>query len=165
MNYEAADDGFRSTADLADDLGDGVRSCDIQFQRYGRHDRFRGIIETVRCDEDNVLVRELLSTPAEGRVLVVDGSGSLHRALMGDQMAKLAIANAWAGIIINGAIRDAAALADMDISIKALGTNPRKSLKLRDGEVGVPVSFGGVTFSPGETISSDHDGIVIIGRP
>jgi len=158
----SADGNFRSTADLADDHGEDIRSCDLQFQQFGRRTHFSGRIATVRSGEDNVLIREMLGQPAAGRVLVADGGGHLHRALMGDEMAKLAIDNGWAGVVINGAVRDAAVLADMDISIKALGTNPRKSLKQRTGEVGVPVEFGGVTFADGEFLVSDEDGIVVI---
>ncbi|WEG08783.1 ribonuclease E activity regulator RraA [Microbacterium horticulturae] len=154
---------FQSTADLADHYGDDVRSCDLQFRRFGRRSRFSGSITTVRSREDNVLLREVLAEPAHGRILVVDGGGSLHRALMGDEMARLAIDNGWAGIVICGAVRDAAVLDEMDISIKALGTNPRKSLKNRTGEAGVPIEFGGVTFVEGESLVSDEDGIVVIG--
>ena len=160
MSVDGSD--FRATADLADDQGDAVRSCDLSFQSFGARRRFAGRIETVQCKEDNVLVRELLSTPAEGRVLVVDGGGSIRRALLGDEMAKIAITNGWAGVIINGAIRDSAVLNGMDIAIKAIGTNPRKSLKQREGTVGAPLEFGGVVFNRGELLVSDEDGIVVL---
>ncbi len=153
---------FIVTADLADRYGDAVRSCETQFRRFGGRSRFSGRIATVRCLDDNVLVRELLSQPADGRVLVVDGGASLHRALMGDDMANLAAGNGWAGIVIHGVVRDSVALAGIDIGIKALGTNPRKSLKQREGVIGSVLEFGGVSFIPGEMLVSDEDGIVVI---
>lgn len=153
---------FRSTADLADEHGEEVRSCDVPFRRFGRLTHVEGTIATVRCGDDNVLIRDLLGQPSGGRVLVADGGGGLHRALMGDEMARLAMENDWKGIVIYGAVRDAGVLGSMDISIKALGTNPRKSLKQGTGEVGVPLEFGGVTFVEGEFIVSDEDGIVVV---
>jgi regulator of ribonuclease activity A len=94
-------------------------------------------------------------------VLVVDGQGSLHTALVGDLIAGLAQANGWAGLVVNGAVRDVEALAALDIGIKALGSNPRKSAKLGAGQVDAPVIFGGVTFRPGAQLYSDEDGVVV----
>jgi regulator of ribonuclease activity A len=95
-------------------------------------------------------------------VLVIDGAGSLHTALVGDVIAQLAHDNGWAGLVVHGAVRDAAALRDIDIGIKALGTNPRKSSKTGAGERDVAVSLGGVTFVPGDLAYSDEDGIVVV---
>ena len=153
---------FRPTADLVDDIGDGVRSCDLQFGQYGGRPQFAGFVSTVRCLEDNALLKSVLSEPGEGRVLVVDGAGSLHTALVGDVIAELARANGWSGLILNGAVRDAATLRTLDIGIKALGTNPRKSSKTGAGQRDVVVSFGGVSFAPGEMAFSDEDGIVVV---
>ncbi|MCB0924829.1 MAG: ribonuclease E activity regulator RraA [Mycobacterium sp.] len=153
---------FRPTADLVDDIGDGVRSCDLQFGQYGGRPQFAGFVSTVRCLEDNALLKSVLSEPGEGRVLVVDGAGSLHTALVGDVIAELARANGWSGLILNGAVRDAATLRTLDIGIKALGTNPRKSSKTGAGQRDVVVSFGGVSFAPGEMTFSDEDGIVVV---
>ncbi len=154
---------FRATADLVDDIGDAVRSCDLQFGQYGGRTQFAGPVSTVRCFEVNALLKSVLSEPGDGRVLVVDGAGSLHTALVGDVIAELARSNGWTGLILHGAVRDAATLRTLDIGIKALGTNPRKSSKTGAGERDVVVSFGGVSFAPGETVFSDDDGIVVVG--
>ncbi|MEZ0073516.1 ribonuclease E activity regulator RraA [Planotetraspora sp. GP83] len=150
-----------ATADLFDAHGDALSSCVTQFRSYGSRTRFSGQIATVRCLEDNALVKQVLATPGQGRVLVVDGGGSLRTALMGDLIAASAVKNGWSGVIINGAVRDTVALAALDLGVKALGSNPRKSAKHGLGEVGVPVSFGGVTFTPGEWLYSDEDGVVV----
>lgn len=153
---------FTATADLVDSIGPDVRSCDVQFRQFGGRTQFAGPITTVRCFEDNALLKSILSQPNAGGVLVIDGGGSLHSALVGDLIAELARSNGWAGLIINGVVRDAAALRGIDIGIKALGTNPRKSSKTGDGERDAEVSLGGVTFVPGDTAHSDDDGIVIV---
>ena len=152
---------FRPTADLVDDIGPDVRSCDTQFRQLGGRTEFAGRIHTVRCFQDNALLKSVLSQPGDGAVLVIDGAGSLHTALVGDVIAELGRANGWAGLIVHGAVRDAATLRTLDIGIKALGTNPRKSSKTGAGERDVPVTFGGVTFRPGDVVHSDDDGIVI----
>lgn len=152
----------RATADLVDEIGSDVRSCDLQFGQYGGRTQFAGPISTVRCFQDNALLKSVLSEPGAGGVLVIDGNGSLHSALVGDVIAELARTNGWTGLIINGAVRDAATLRTLDVGIKALGTNPRKSTKTGAGERDVTVTFGGVTFAPGEIAYSDDDGIVIV---
>lgn len=154
---------FRPTADLVDDIGADVRSCDVQFRQFGGRAQFAGRISTVRCFEDNALLKSVLSQPGDGGVLVVDGAGSLHTALVGDVIAELARSNDWTGLIIHGAVRDAAVLRTLDIGIKALGTNPRKSTKTGTGERDGVVEFGGVAFVPGEIAYSDDDGIVVVG--
>lgn len=153
---------FRPTADLVDEIGPDVRSCDMQFRQFGGLSQFAGPIVTVRCFQDNALLKSVLSDPGEGRVLVVDGGGSLHTALVGDVIAELGRSNGWAGLILNGAVRDAAVLRTLAIGIKALGTNPRKSAKSGAGERDVPVSFGGVEFRPGDLAFGDDDGIVLV---
>jgi regulator of ribonuclease activity A len=153
---------FRPTADLVDDIGADVRSCDVQFQQFGGRTQFAGPISTVRCLEDNALVKSVLSTPSAGGVLVIDGAGSLHTALVGDVIAELARSNGWSGLIVHGAVRDVSALRTIGIGIKALGTNPRKSSKTGAGERDVTVELGGVTFVPSEIAYSDDDGIVVV---
>jgi len=153
---------FRPTADLVDDIGDDVRSCDMQFRQFGGRIQFAGPISTVRCFQDNALLKSVLSEPGDGGVLVIDGAGSLHTALVGDVIAQLAHDNGWAGLVVHGAVRDAAALRGIDIGIKALGTNPRKSTKTGAGERDVALSLGGVTFVPGDLAYSDDDGIVVV---
>jgi regulator of ribonuclease activity A len=152
----------RPTADLVDEVGPDVRSCDLQFTQYGGKSEFAGPLTTVRCFQDNALLKSVLSEPGNGGVLVIDGDGSLHTALVGDLIAGLGVDNDWAGLIINGAVRDAAALSTLPIGIKALGTNPRKSNKTGDGQRDVAVEFGGVVFAPGEIAYSDDDGIVVV---
>ncbi len=153
---------FRPTADLVDSIGPYARSCDLQFRQFGGRREFAGPISTVRCFQDNGLLKSVLSQPGAGGVLVIDGGGSLHAALVGDVIAELARSNGWAGLVINGAVRDAAALRGIDIGIKALGTNPRKSTKTGDGKRDVEISLGGVTFLPGEVAYCDDDGIVVV---
>ncbi|WNG87365.1 ribonuclease E activity regulator RraA [Mycobacterium sp. ITM-2016-00317] len=154
----------RPTADLVDDIGPDVRSCDLQLRQYGGREQFAGPITTVRCFEDNALLKSVLSEPGDGGVLVIDGGGSLHTALVGDVIAELGRTNGWSGLIVNGAVRDAATLRTLDIGIKALGTNPRKSTKTGRGERDVAVEFGGVVFVPGHVAHSDDDGIVVIAE-
>lgn len=152
----------RPTADLVDEIGPDARSCDLQLRQFGGRTLFAGPIQTVRCFQDNALLKSVLSEPGDGSVLVIDGNASVHTALVGDVIAELGRANGWAGLIINGAVRDAATLRTLDIGIKALGTNPRKSTKTGAGQRGVPVTFGGVTFAPGEYAYCDDDGIVVV---
>ncbi|KAB2341271.1 ribonuclease E activity regulator RraA [Actinomadura rudentiformis] len=153
-----------ATADLIDDFGDELQSCETQFRQYGAHAAFGGPIATVRCFRDNGLVKQLLNTPGDGRVLVVDGGGSLASALMGDMIAASAVKNGWAGVVINGAVRDVAVLRTLELGVKALGSNPRKSAKDGAGEVDEPLAFGGVEFRENDWLYSDEDGIVVAAR-
>ena len=155
---------FRPTADLVDDIGPDVRSCDTQFRQFGGRAQFAGPISTVRCFQDNALLKSVLSEPGNGRVLVVDGGGSLHTALVGDLIAELGRSNGWAGLILNGAVRDAATLRNLDIGIKALGTNPRKSAKTGSGERDVIVLVGGIDFAPGDLALRDDDGTFVFAE-
>lgn len=150
-----------TTADQYDEHGDAWSSCHLQMQQLGRRLVFCGPIVTVACFQDNALLRSVLGEPGDGRVLVVDGRGSLETALMGDKIARLGADNGWSGAIINGVVRDRIALADIDLGIKALGSNPRKSAKTGAGERDVEVTFGGVTFRPGDVAWSDEDGILV----
>ena len=152
----------RATADLVDEIYPDVRSCDLQLQNYGGRTMFAGRITTVKCFQDNALLKSILSTPGDGGVLVVDGDGSLHTALVGDIIAGLAYDNGWSGVVVNGPVRDASTLRTIDVGIKALGTNPRKGTKTGAGERDVEVTFGGVTFIPGDIAYCDEDGIVVV---
>lgn len=154
-------DEFIATADLADEIGPEIRSCDTQFRQFGGHPTFAGRITTIRCFQDNLLVKQTLSEPGDGGVLVVDGAASVHTALVGDVIADLGIDNGWSGVIVNGAVRDSATLRTLGIGIKALGTNPRKSTQTGSGERNVALEIGGVVFTPGEMVYSDEDGIVV----
>lgn len=156
---------FIPTADLVDIIGETVRSCDTQFQNFGGVTDFCGPITTIRCFQDNGLVKQVLNTPNPGGVLVVDGYSSVHTALMGDLIAAAGVENGWAGVVILGAIRDSAAVRTMEFGCKALGTNPRKSAKTGEGEKDVVLNFGGVDFVPGHTLYADADGIVVAELP
>jgi regulator of ribonuclease activity A len=150
-----------TTADLVDEFDSRLSSCETQFRQFGGRRAFHGRITTVRCFQDNVLLKKSLAEPGAGRVLVVDGGGSLGTALLGDMIATIGLKSRWAGIVVNGAVRDTVALAKMDIGLKAIGSNPRKSGKTGAGEVDVSVTFGGATFAPGHWLYSDDDGIVV----
>lgn len=151
-----------STADLWDDHPDDAVTCELQFRRFGGLAAFSGEISTVRSPEDNVLIKRCVSSPGNGRVLVVDGGGSFRCALVGDNVAGLALENGWSGIVINGCVRDVEALSRLPIGVSALGSNPRPSAKNGVGEVDVPVTFGGATFTPGARLYADPDGILVL---
>ena len=150
-----------NTADLYDERGEELASIALQFQSLGGRSHFSGPVRTIRCFEDNALVKSTLATPGNGAVLVVDGSGSLRTALMGDMIAASAVANGWAGVVINGAIRDREAIAELPLGVKALGSNPRKSAKAGAGETDVDLLIDGVTIRTGATIWCDPDGILV----
>ncbi|TJY69111.1 RraA family protein [Arthrobacter sp. CAU 1506] len=151
------------TADLYDERGDELASVSLQFGNFGGRAAFSGPVRTISCFQDNGLVKSVLNSPGDGAVLVVDGGGSLETALMGDMIASAAVANGWSGVIINGAVRDRSALAQLPLGVKALGSNPRKSAKQSRGETDVPVAIGGVVFRPGATVHADLDGILVDG--
>ncbi len=131
------------------------------FRSYGGRAAFGGPIATLKLFEDNSLVRQALSQPGNGGVLVVDGGGSLRCALVGDQLAQLGVKNGWAGIVVYGCIRDSRAIDDMDIGVFALATHPLKSIKKNVGEAGLAVTFGGVTFVAGDHLYADEDGVIV----
>ena len=154
-----------ATADLSDAYSERVQIAEPIFRQYGGQAQFHGLIATVKLFEDNVLVRQLLESTGNGRVLVVDGGGSLRCALVGDMLAQLAIDNGWAGFIIYGCIRDTAVIADMPIGIRALNAHPRKSVKRGEGVMDIPVHFAGVNFQPGHHLYADADGILVASTP
>jgi len=157
------------TPDLCDafeaELGKSVRVVAPMFRRYGGKTGFCGQIVTLKLFEDNTLVRETLGGNGQGKVLVIDGGGSLRCALVGDQLAILARDNGWQGIVVYGCIRDSGDIAGIDLGIRALDTHPQKSLKKGIGERDLAVTFGGVTFTPGEWLYADEDGILVASKP
>jgi regulator of ribonuclease activity A len=159
---EPASYGLTATADLCDAHADAVQVCDPLFRDYGGVTAFSGTIVTVRCFEDNSRVRETLESDGRGRVLVVDAGGSLRCAMLGDNLAQLALDHGWAGVVMYGCVRDAAVLSTLPLGVKALATHPRKSEKRGEGEVNVPVRFGGVTFVPGQRLYADEDGVIVL---
>jgi len=150
-----------ATADLCDELGAALQVAAPLLHDFGRRSAFGGPISTLRVFEDNTLVRATLESNGRGRVLVVDGGGSTRCALLGDRLATLAVEHGWAGVVIHGCVRDAAALAGVELGIRALATSPRQSGKGGAGEREVAVSFAGVTFHPGHHLYADADGIVV----
>jgi regulator of ribonuclease activity A len=151
----------RGTADLYDQHGEKLRVMAPIFRDFGAQPAFDGAVVTLKVFEDNSLVRNHLEQPGHGRVLVVDGGGSMRCALVGDQLAKLGCDNGWAGIVVYGCVRDSAALTLMPIGIKALATNPRKSVKKGEGSVNVTLRFAEVSVVSGDYLYADADGIVV----
>lgn len=152
------------TTDLCDEYESLVQVAEPLFRDYGGVKPFWGQMVTVRVFEDNVLVRKTLETDGQQRVLVVDGGASTRCALLGDQLAQLAYENGWAGIVINGCIRDSAEITHISVGVKALATVPKKSRKEGIGECDVPVDFAGIKFSPGGYLYADEDGIIVADR-
>lgn len=156
---------IRSLPDLCDAHGDLIQVAEPLFRDFGALRAFHGPVTTIRCHEDNLLVRSTLETPGGGRVLVVDGGGSLRRALVGDQLGSLMIRNGWAGVLVFGAVRDVEVLATMPVAVRGLGVIPVPPHKLGGGERDVPVSFAGVRFSPGDWLYADENGLLVSPRP
>ena len=156
---------MKSTPDLCDAYEGGIAALDPMFTNYGGREAFSGPCATVKCFEDNSRIKELVATPGEGRVIVVDGGGSLRRALVGDMVAATALSNGWVGFIVYGCIRDVEMLATMDIGLQALASHPIKTDKKGVGELDVPVTFAGVTIHPGDFIAADDNGIVVSPVP
>lgn len=154
-----------STADLCDAHEGKIRVAAPIFRSYGGKTSFHGRIATLKLFEDNGLVRQILDTPGEGRVLVIDGGGSLRSALLGDQLAAFAVNNSWAGIIIWGCIRDSVAISNMDLGVLALATHPQKTVKKNHGDIDIPVAFAGVHFIPDEWLYADPDGVIVAAAP
>ena len=151
----------KSTPDLCDDYPELVRVLDPIFSNFGGRERFSGPLVTVKCFEDNSVVKELVGTPGEGRVLVVDAGGSMRRACLGDMLAEQASVNGWAGLVIYGCIRDVDEIMATDIGVQALGTHPMKTDKKGIGELGISVTFAGVTFSLGDYVYADNNGVIV----
>jgi regulator of ribonuclease activity A len=149
------------TTDLCDKYPDAVRVAEPGFSDFGGASYFSGSIQTIKCHEDNSLVRKALETDGDGKVLVVDGGGSMRCALLGDMLGDLAIKNKWQGIIVYGCVRDSAALELLPLGIKALDTIPLKSNKRNEGQENIAVHFAGVSFVPGEYVYCDADGIIV----
>ena len=150
-----------ATTDLSDDHEGEVVHVDPIFLDYGGRMAFHGPMTTLKLFEDNALVRAAVEGPGDGRVLVVDGGGSMRCALVGGNLAKLAAQNGWAGIVIFGCVRDRDELEAELVGIKAIGHHPRKSVKRGSGEADIPVTFAGATFTPGDWLYADRDGIIL----
>ena len=154
-----------ATTDLSD-AAPHAQVCDPLFLSWGGRASFHGTIATLKVFEDNTMVRDAVEHPGNGRVLVVDGGGSLRCALFGGNLAVLAAENGWAGVVVNGAVRDVDELDAQPIGVRALAAHPRRSEKgMHSGRSGVPVIFAGVVFRDGEWLCADRDGIVVLPSP
>jgi regulator of ribonuclease activity A len=156
---------MKPTADIYDIFSEQLQVAAPLFRDFGGRLQFSGPVLTLKVFEDNSFVRAALEEPGDGRILIVDGGGSLRCALLGDQLAELGVRNGWNGIIVYGCVRDSQSLAELDIGIKALATNPRKSVKRNLGERDVGVRFAEVEFKPGDYVYADPDGILISETP
>ncbi len=150
--------------DLCDAHGDDVAVLEPMFSSFGGVEAFGGPAVTVKCFEDNSLVGEQVALPGKGRVLVVDGGGSLRCALLGDNLAQKASDNGWAGVIVYGCVRDVEILAEIDLGVQALAPHPRKSVKKGVGELDVPVTFAGTTIRPGDHVYADANGVICASK-
>ena len=155
-----------ATCDLCDshktDSDGAFRVLPPVFRDFGGRRRFAGPISTVKCFEDNTLVKAALDEPGQGRVLVVDGGASLRRALVGGNLGAAAARNGWAGVLVDGAVRDVAELAALDVGIRALAPMPLPTEKRNEGQRDVPVVIQGVIVRPGDWLYADEDGIVVM---
>lgn len=152
------------TCDLCDENPDDVRVLEPMLSQFGGRECFGGEIVTVKCFEDNSRVKETLGTPGAGRVLVVDGGGSLRCALLGDMIGEDAVKNGWEGVIVYGCVRDVDALGTLDLGVQALAAIPLKSNRRGEGQKDIPVTFGGVTFRSGEYVYADNNGVVVSAK-
>ena len=152
------------TSDIYDAAEHEVASLDLQLESLGARRQFHGRIRTVSCLHDNGLVKSIANEPGHGQVLVVDGGGSLHSALMGGNIATAFADNGWAGVIIHGAVRDRHEINALDLGVKALGSNPRKSAKDGVGVRDIPVTIGNVEFTSGAMVYADEDGVIVYDR-
>lgn len=154
------------TCDICDANEGKVRVMQgLHWRSFGGRDSFAGQAVTVKCFEDNSRVKEILNSDGAGKLLVVDGGGSLRMALMGDMIAESAVQHGWSGVLIHGACRDVDALAKLDIGVLALGCVPLKSVRRGEGQQDIPVTFGGVTICPGDYVYIDNNGVVVAAEP
>ena len=153
-----------STPDLSDEAPE-ARAVELQFGNYGAIRQFAGEVVTIKCHEDNSLVKACVDEPGAGRVIVVDGGGSMRRALLGDMLAEKAAVNGWAGLVINGVIRDVDQIGEMALGVQALGTCPVKTEKLGVGQRDVVITIGAVDIAPGDYIYADNNGVLVSKKP
>ncbi|NQZ30350.1 MAG: putative 4-hydroxy-4-methyl-2-oxoglutarate aldolase [Oceanospirillaceae bacterium] len=151
--------------EICDIHADTVRILTPMLQNFGAKDTFYGEIVTLKTFEDNSKIREQVALDGTGKVLVVDGGGSMRHAMLGDLLAKKAADNGWSGIIIHGCIRDVNAIAEIGLGVQALGVHPLKTDKRGLGDVNVPINFGGVSFHPGEYVYADNNGVLVSKEP
>lgn len=149
------------TPDLCDEYPDLVQVLTPMLQNFGGVESFGGEIVTVKCYEDNSIVKEQVGQPGHGKVMVVDGGGSMRNALLGDMLAEKAAENGWEGLVIYGCIRDVDVIRKTQLGVQAISTNPRKTEKRGIGDLNIPVTFGGITFVPGQFVYADNNGVIV----
>ncbi len=152
------------TPDLCDDYPGLIRVAEPMFKSYGGKEFFGGEIVTIKCFEDNSLVKDQVALAGHGKVLVVDAGGSMRRACLGDQLAEAAVNNGWQGILMYGCIRDVADIKTLNLGVQALGAHPMKTEKKGVGELNVSVRFAGVSFHPGEFVYADQNGVIVSAK-
>jgi regulator of ribonuclease activity A len=153
-----------STPDLSD-ASPQARAIELPLRNYGKHRHFCGRVVTIKCHEDNSLVKACVDEPGDGRVIVVDGGGSCRRALLGDMLAEKAASNGWSGLVINGVIRDVDEIAATELGVQALGSCPVKTEKLGVGQRDVSLHFGGIVIEPGDYLYADNNGVLVSKQP
>ncbi len=158
-----------ATCDLCDahknDISGNFRVLPPVFRSFGGVQKFSGAVVTVKCFEDNTLVKEAVDSAGAGRVLVVDGGASLRRALLGGNLGAAAARNGWSGVVIDGCVRDVAELAQCSVGIRALAAMPMPTEKRQEGQREVVVQIQGVSVRPGDWLFADEDGIVLMRQP
>jgi regulator of ribonuclease activity A len=150
-----------SIPDLCDDFPNELQVLEPLFSDYGDKEKFSGEVVTIKCFEDNSLVKKTLGTDGTGKVMVVDGGGSLRRALLGDMLAAMAVNNGWQGLVINGCVRDVEILKTIKLGVRALNCHPVRSEKRNEGQLNAPVAFAGANIEPGQYLYADENGIVV----
>jgi regulator of ribonuclease activity A len=150
-----------SIPDLCDDFPNELQVLEPLFSDYGDKEKFSGEVVTIKCFEDNSLVKKTLGTDGTGKVMVVDGGGSLRRALLGDMLAAMAVDNGWQGLVINGCVRDVEILKTIKLGVRALNCYPVRSEKRNEGQLNAPVAFAGANIEPGQYLYADENGIVV----
>ena len=149
--------------DICDDFLSELQILEPLFTEFGGKEKFSGEIVTIKCFEDNSFVKQTLATDGHGKVLVVDGGGSLRCALLGDMLGAMAAKNGWQGVLVNGCVRDVEILKDIDIGVRALSAYPLKSEKRNEGQFNIALHFACADFKPGQYLYADENGIVVAG--
>ena len=150
-----------STPDICDEFPADLQVLEPLFSEYGDSEQFSGEVVTIKCFEDNTLLKQTLGTDGSGKVMVVDGGGSLRRALLGDILAAMAADNGWQGVVINGCVRDVEILKTIRLGVRALNSHPVRSDKRNEGQLNVPLAFAGANIKPGQYIYADENGILV----
>ena len=153
-----------TTPDICDEHLAEIQILEPLFTEFGGREKFSGEVVTIKCFEDNSLVKQQLANDGRGKVLVVDGGGSLRCALLGDMLGDMAAENGWQGVVVNGCVRDVEILKTIAIGVRALNCYPLKSNKRDEGQLHVPVRFAGVNFEPGQYLYADENGIVVASK-